>query len=207
MKDYKELSKVTFDGQASYYDADNSAPVSKYPKLCYPVVVGELKQIKFESLLDLGCGTGALTEIIGKEFSGVRLAGADLSEGMIAEAKKKEIENCDFIVADAENLPYEDACFDALICVLSIHHHPNSDKTLSEMWRVMKPNGTLIICEMDPPAVVRFLYNKLFFKFMNTGDVHMFSREELSNDIKKAGFKTVESRKIDRYMSIYIATK
>lgn len=207
MKDYKKLSKITFDEQASYYDVDNTAPVSKFPKICYPIVIEELKSAKFDSLLDLGCGTGALTKIIATEFPERKLAGLDLSDKMIAQAKAKNIPNCEFIVGDGEKLPYTDNSFDALICVLSIHHHPNSDQTLAEMYRVLKPNGTLIICEMDPPAIMRFIYNAFLLKILNTGDVHIFNKKELSQDIEKAGFHQVESRSIHRYMSIFRALK
>ena len=207
MKDYKKLSKITFDEQASYYDEDNTAPISKFPKICYPIVIEELKSIKFNSLLDLGCGTGALTKIIAQEFPEVKLSGLDLSDKMIQEAQKKQIPNSKFVIGDGENLPYENNSFDALICVLSIHHHPNSDKTLAEMQRVLKPNGTLIICEMDPPAIVRFIYNAIILKIVNTGDVHIFNIKELSQDIIKAGFRGIEARKIHSYMSIFKATK
>ena len=207
MKDYKKLSKATFDEQANYYDADNTAPISKFPKICYPIVIEELKSAKFDSLLDLGCGTGALTEMIAREFPEAKLAGLDLSDKMIAKAQEKRITNCEFMVGDGEQLPYSDNSFEALICVLSIHHHPNSNQTLAEMQRVLKPGGTLIICEMDPPAFMRFMYNALILKIVNTGDVHIFNRKELSQDMRNAGFTQVEARKIHRYMSIFRGVK
>ena len=207
MKDYKALSKITFDEQADYYDADNTAPVSKYPKICYPFVLNELKQIKFSTLLDIGCGTGMLTSLISKEMPKSTLTGVDLSDKMIAQAMKKNLPNATFAVGDAENLDYADESFDAIICILSIHHHPNYHKTLAGMMRMLKPNGTVIICEMTPPYFMRFMYNKVFLKYLNTGDVHIFSKKELAQDLTNAGFKNVEVRSIHRYLCLAKAVK
>ena len=69
----------------------------------------------------------------------------DYSDGMIAQAKKGEsISNLTFEVADAMNLPYGNASFDAVIIANALHIVPDPEKVLCEIDRVLRPGGLLI---------------------------------------------------------------
>lgn len=206
-KDYKTLSKKNFDEQSGYYDTTPIGSVSKYPKLCYPFVIDRLKNHTFTSLLDLGCGTGATTELLRNAYPEVSLSGLDLSENMITVARKKAVAGAEFTVGDAENLPYADRSFDAIICVQSIHHYPDAPKAIAEVHRVLRSDGIFIVCDMHPPAPVRFLFNNLLFRFMKTGDVHLYDKPEFDRLFRQAGFRKTEWEKIHPVMFMYCGTK
>lgn len=207
MKNYKELSRKEFNRQASFYDESKAMNISRFPKECYPFIKNKLKDKKYEFLLDMGCGTGAMLEIISKENSKANLFGLDLSEKMIEEAKKKNIPKVNCIIGDAEDLPYVSGMFDVVICNQSFHHYPNPDKAFSEVYRVLKNNGTFIVCDMYSNKVMRTLNNKVLLKLMNTGDFHSYSREEVISLFKNAGFKGITWEKATKMTFISCGLK
>ena len=121
-------------------------------------IVSLLELHKTDRVLDLGCGTGVLTRMIADhldaEAGGVSI-GIDAAARMIQVARKKrENETCRFEVAAAENLPFEDGAFDAVVSSL-FFHHVDLDlkaKALSEARRVLRPQGKLVIADMHTPT-------------------------------------------------------
>lgn len=73
----------------------------------------------------------------------------DLTPNMLAEAERfitgQGVTNVKFRLADAENLPFEDASFDCVTCRIAPHHFPDVPKFVSEAVRVLKIDGTLVI--------------------------------------------------------------
>ena len=67
-------------------------------------------------------------------------------------------------VADSEDLPFEDGTFDAVIVAFGVRNFEHLDKGLSEIYRVLKKNGTLVVLEFSKPTVFPFkqLYNFYF---------------------------------------------
>jgi len=111
-----------------------------------------------DRVLDLGCGTGVLTQMIAdylnNESGGVSI-GIDAAAKMIRVARKKRQNAvCRFEVAAAEDLPFEDDSFDAAASSLFFHHVPLDlkKKTFAETWRVLKPGGRLIVADMHTPT-------------------------------------------------------
>ena len=93
-------------------------------------------------VLDLGCGAAGLWPLLLK-IPQVKFVGADVSPGMIREAKKlfpKE----KFIVADAEKTPFDNEEFDVIICSSILHHLPTPQKSFKEIRRILKPYGILM---------------------------------------------------------------
>jgi len=60
-------------------------------------------------------------------------------------ARNGYIKNVDFELADAENLPFEDACFDLVTCRIAPHHFPDTFRFVQEAARVLKPGGLLLV--------------------------------------------------------------
>lgn len=207
MKDYKELSRKEFNRQASFYDESEAMSISKYPKECYPFILDMLKNRKYLSVLDMGCGTGAILEKISKENPKAFLFGLDLSENMIAEAKKKNIPKAQYVIGDAENLPYENEKFDVVICNQSFHHYPNPQKAFNEAYRVLKKSGIFIVCDMYCNKLLRAFENNIVLKLMNKGDVRTYSSEEVILLLTKAGFKEVNWRKATKMTFISYGVK
>lgn len=97
------------------------------------------------TVLDVGCGTGVIVDELldlGCQFTGI-----DPSAKMIETAKTlhSSKEKANFAVGSAELLEYPDEAFDAVICMGVLERVGNYEKALSEMIRVLKPGGTLLI--------------------------------------------------------------
>ena len=98
-------------------------------------------------LLDVGGNTGKITEVYAR----------DCKEVVVLEPKHAVVEygrtyrpNIKFVEAGAENIPLPGEYFDKVVASASFHHFPNQDGSLEEMKRVLKPNGKMVIIEIDP---------------------------------------------------------
>ena len=133
---YKALSIREFTRAAEIYDGGH-AGIYEMCKDDYPPTLEELKKDDFEDLLDVGCGTGPMVELLASEFPGRRYTGLDLTPKMVEVAEAKGIEGAQFVVGDAEDLPFDDASFDAVICANSFHHYPNPQAFFDGVARVL----------------------------------------------------------------------
>jgi demethylmenaquinone methyltransferase/2-methoxy-6-polyprenyl-1,4-benzoquinol methylase/phosphoethanolamine N-methyltransferase len=110
------------------------------------------------NILDVGCGTGSLTiEARRKLGSEGRMVGIDPSSNMIDLAQGKAAKagvEIDFQVGVIEKMNFPDDYFDLVLSSLMMHHLPDELKQagLQEVHRLLKPNGTLLIIELDPSA-------------------------------------------------------
>ena len=115
MKNYEELSRKHFNQQAPLYDERGTVYYSREGKISCRDIAEYLRDKTWHSLLDVGCGTGWLIDMLRKE----RLAeyhGLDLAENMIEVAVSKNIPDAQFVVGKADALPYEDGRFDVVTC-------------------------------------------------------------------------------------------
>ena len=146
MKDYEALSKKHFDGQAAEYDQRDTYYYSQNGKISCRDIAAKVNSVPYEALLDVGCGTGFLIDILAKQKS-ARYCGVDLSDGMIRVAKSKKIPDAEFTVGSADRLPYPDESFDIVACSQSFHHYPYPEKAMLEAKRVLKPGGLYILSD------------------------------------------------------------
>lgn len=111
-----------------------------------------------DRILDIGCGTGVLCQMIAHRLrpeSGGVVTGIDAAGKMIEVARKKRgSSHCLFEPMAAENLTFDDECFDGIVSSLFYHHVPHDlkERSLAEAYRVLKPGGKLIIADMDTPT-------------------------------------------------------
>ena len=128
-------------------------------------------QIKPGTILDVATGTGDLAIELSK-IPKAHIIAVDISQGMLSvgEKKVKELNLSDRItmqVADSENLPFADESFDAVTVSFGIRNFENLEKGLTEIKRVLRPKGRLVILETSVPT--RFPYKqgyKLYTKFI-----------------------------------------
>lgn len=107
---YKEKTIANFNRIAKDYDTSLEG---KQARTIYPFVLKKLDYLAYHSILDVGCGTGAVLSAIAKrKHNDVILAGIDISPEMIEVAKKRVKEKADLRVGDAEDLPWKDNSFD-----------------------------------------------------------------------------------------------
>jgi SAM-dependent methyltransferase len=95
-----------------------------------------------KSWLDVGCGTGALTQTITEHAQLSEVAGVDPSEGFLAVARRR-VPQAEFRIGDARALPFEDQRFDVAVSGLVLNFVPEPAKAAAEMRRVVRPGGTV----------------------------------------------------------------
>lgn len=199
--DLKKLTIKEFDKAAEQFDNDN---ISVY-NLCrkdYTHLLAALEEEKWESVLDAGCGTGAVIYILHEKYPDKNYTGIDLSEKMIEVAKRKNIDGASFVQGDCERLPFADNSFDAVICSQSFHHYNEPQMFFDSVYRVLKPNGRLILREMSMPLkAVRWLVNHIEMPLINhilhKGDVRIYGKEDIDNFCKNSGM-TLENFEYDK---------
>jgi ubiquinone/menaquinone biosynthesis C-methylase UbiE len=123
--------------------------------------IQRIKQLKLammdlhagESAADIGCGTGedacAIASLVGPRGHAV---GVDLSSRMIATARQRAAAsnlNVTFVQADAQNLPFTDASFDAVSAERLLQHTSDAGAALRELVRVAKTGARIVIWESD----------------------------------------------------------
>lgn len=114
-------------------------------------LVARIRHADVRTALEIACGTGRVTSHLRKVLlPGARLAATDLNADMIAIARQavpaKDIE---WAVADVLELPFEDGHFDLVVCQFGLMFVPDKARALSEMYRVLKPGGQILLNTWD----------------------------------------------------------
>jgi demethylmenaquinone methyltransferase/2-methoxy-6-polyprenyl-1,4-benzoquinol methylase len=168
------------------------------------------------TILDIATGTGDLAILLSKTKA-EKIIGLDISAGMLEVGKKKIVQKkldnrIEMILGDSENLPFEDNSIDAITVAFGIRNFENLEKGLSEIVRVLKPNGVFVILETSVPQKFPFkqgyqfytsnilpLIGRLFSKdnsayayLSESASVFPFG-EELNNILRKIGFIEVKA--------------
>lgn len=119
--------------------------------------------------LDVGCGSGAVTAMVmyGElSFLGVEVIGMDCSEGMLREARNRTPGRARFEAGNAAAMKYENEAFDVVTTVYTLRNFPDLRDALSEMLRVTKPGGRVMILDAFPPSGALGFVLKLWLNFM-----------------------------------------
>jgi demethylmenaquinone methyltransferase/2-methoxy-6-polyprenyl-1,4-benzoquinol methylase len=151
----RERVEDMFDRIAPKYDLLNKVLSVGIDKGWRKKMVAELKPLQPKKMLDIATGTADVA-IACMQLQPSQITGVDISALMLAEGQKK-IEGLGFAKqitlqqADSESLPFEDNSFDAITVAFGVRNFQNLDKGLSEMLRVLKPNGKVVILEFSQP--------------------------------------------------------
>ena len=144
-----------FDRIAGVYDLMNSAMTAGLHHQWRQRAVDRAQVGPGSDALDICCGTGDLAfELRRRIGPDGRVVGSDFSEPMLEIARRKSGEEglpVEFGWADALDLPYGDASFDALTIGFGARNLADLEKGLSEMARVLRPEGRLVILEITRP--------------------------------------------------------
>ena len=139
-----------FDDVAKRYDRTNNVLSAGNAILWRSATVRAVAPVAGERVLDIAAGTGTSSAALQRR--GARVVAVDFSPGMVAEGRRRH-NKIDFIVADAEALPFGDNEFDAVTISFGLRNISDPRLALSEMYRVLKPGGRLVICEFSRPPV------------------------------------------------------
>ena len=158
--------------------------------------IRELQDIKPKIILDVATGTAEVAILASQLLHPDKIIGIDISDGMLALAKKK-IEKLDLqqtielLNGDSETINFENNSFDAVTVAFGVRNFENLEKGLSEIRRVLKPGGRLVVLEFSKPkmAGTKFFYN-LYMKVVAPNMGKLFSKNRsayqyLDESIKK----------------------
>lgn len=113
-----------------------------------------LPDLSGRHVLDIGCGTGRVSRIA-LERGASSVVGVDLSSSMLDEARARSGRSVEFLPGDVCALPFEASTFDVLTCALVLGHVERLGNALSEMNRVLRPGGRIVISGFHPFATLR----------------------------------------------------
>ncbi len=100
------------------------------------------------AVLDVGCGPGALTEVLAARTAPSNVAAADPSEPFVAACVER-VPDADVRQAPASELPWDDGSFDLVVSQLVLNFLPDADAGIREMCRVARPGATIAACTWD----------------------------------------------------------
>lgn len=168
----KEQVTTMFDNIASKYDLLNGVLTLGIDKSWRKKAVAELNPEIHQKILDVATGTADIAIEINKQISPQEIIGLDISPEMInygdKKVEKKEMTSVISLeVGDSENMRFEDGYFDATTVSFGARNFGNLEKGLSEMHRVTRPGGKIVILEFSKPRMFPFKqgYN-FYFKYI-----------------------------------------
>ena len=159
-------------------------------------------------VLDIGCGTGAFAERIRDDLPGARVWGVDLVAGMLAGGGRRwrlHREHVQPVQGDSERLPFATGAFDVVTCANSFHHYPHQDRAITEMHRVLRPGGRMMLVDgyRDRPWGW-FIYDVCVAA--REGAVHHASARRVRDLFAAAGFAEVEQQ-VHRGLAPFLLTE
>ncbi len=176
--------REVFDSVASKYDLLNDILSLGLHRLWKRTCVRAAAVTQGKKVLDIASGTCDLAIRFAKRAGDGNVVASDINHEMLAIGKQRmELEGCHAyaVEADAESLPFPDNAFDVITVSFGIRNMTHKDRALREMYRVLKPNGKLIVLEFSKcSAWFRPVYDFYSFKFMPwmggviAGDAHSY---------------------------------
>jgi demethylmenaquinone methyltransferase/2-methoxy-6-polyprenyl-1,4-benzoquinol methylase len=209
----KEQVTQMFDKVSSNYDFLNRLLTFGIDVSWRKKVVKMVAAQNAKTILDIATGTGDLAIML-SGTNADKIIGLDISPGMLEVGKKKVeqlnlTDKIEMVIGDSENLSYADHTFDAITVGFGVRNFEDLEKGLSEIYRVLKPNGIFVVLETSQPTkfpvkqgftfyskYIIPTVGKLFSKDKNAYDYLPESAaafpygEEFNNILLKTGFNT-----------------
>lgn len=145
-KDPRDVAAM-FDGVARRYDLTNTVLTAGQDRHWRRLTRRALDLQPGERVLDLAAGTAVSTVELAR--SGAWCVAADFSVGMLTAGAHRPVPR---VAADALHLPFADAVFDAVTISFGLRNVADADRALTELARVTKPGGRLVVCEFGRPS-------------------------------------------------------
>ncbi len=157
-KENPELVRGLFSDIAARYQVVNHLLSGGLDFYWRAIAVRLIRTWHPTAVLDVATGSGDLAMAIGKANPKARIVGADFCRPMLEVARKNGLP--ELVEADGMNLPFADANFDVVTAAFGLRNMASWEKGLSEMARLLKPGGHLLILDFSLPTlpIIRPLY-------------------------------------------------
>jgi demethylmenaquinone methyltransferase/2-methoxy-6-polyprenyl-1,4-benzoquinol methylase len=181
----KEQVAKMFDAISKNYDGLNRVISFGIDIKWRKKVVEIIGQNDPKQILDIATGTGDLALMMAK-LNPDRIVGLDISAGMLAVGKQKIAkanlsDKIEMIVGDSEEMPFKDDTFDAITVSFGVRNFANLEKGVTEIARVLKPTGVLVILETSNPTKFPFKQGyKFYTNYMLPLIGKMFSKDKVA---------------------------
>jgi demethylmenaquinone methyltransferase/2-methoxy-6-polyprenyl-1,4-benzoquinol methylase len=158
----KQQVATMFNNVAGTYDFLNHFFSLGIDKLWRRKLVKLIGKSNPKQILDVATGTADLA-IAETKLNPDKIIGVDISEKMldVGREKTKKYPNIELQLADGENLPFAENTFDAVSISFGIRNFENAIAGLSEMRRVLKPNGKVFVLEFSKPT--NWFFKKIYY--------------------------------------------
>ncbi len=153
-----------------------------------------LNGISASHIAELGCGGGRNARELLKRYPQATLAALDYSEVSVAKTKKTNQKaigtgRCQVVQGDVSSLPFDENTFDLATAFETVYFWPGLEKCFAEVYRVLKPGGSFLICnESDGTDEVTLRYAKII------DGMFYYTQEQLTDALAAAGFSEIRTR-------------
>jgi demethylmenaquinone methyltransferase / 2-methoxy-6-polyprenyl-1,4-benzoquinol methylase len=221
-----------FDNIAGKYDFLNRFLSLGIDVIWRKKAIASIGELPLDFVLDIATGTADLAIAIHKKHPEAKITGIDISNKMLDVGRKKIAEkqfqqSIELIYGDSENIPFADQSFNLVTAAFGVRNFENLELGLSEMARVLKTDGKVMILEFSNPSVFPFkqLFN-FYFKYilpiigrLTSKDKRAYqylyesvqafpSGNSFLDVMKKSGFREVNQKELSfGICSIYMGLK
>ena len=191
-----------FDSIAETYDRLNHTLSWGIEKIWRRKGIDFLRPFAPKTILDIATGTGDLAITLYERLRPDQIVGADISLGMMEVGRKKvaaagHSEHISFERQDCTALTYETGSFDAVTAAFGVRNFEDIEQGISEMYRVLKPGGHVMILELSTPE--HFPMRQLYTIYSRTVIPiigRLLSKEKAAYDYLPASIKVVPQGKV-----------
>jgi ubiquinone/menaquinone biosynthesis C-methylase UbiE len=183
------------------------------PYLFEPYAIDLVQRLRYDDckvVLELACGTGRVTNhLVGILPEDGRLLATDLNADMLAIAKSKiSDKRVTWQVVDAQELPFDDASFDHVVCQFAVMFLPDKLKAFKEAYRVLDKKGKFVFStwgsleENKRAGFIRDVLEDIFEEeapdFLRKGPYSFYDADTIKSALTEAGFKNISVERVKK---------
>jgi demethylmenaquinone methyltransferase/2-methoxy-6-polyprenyl-1,4-benzoquinol methylase len=210
-----ERVRGIFSQIADRYDVFNALASMGIDRSWRRALVRACQLTPHSRVLDLASGTGDVAFAIANQGRPASVVATDFVPEMLAVAEKKAAEHSPavpvtFLVADAQELPFEDESFDVVTVAFGVRNFPERERNFAEVLRVLRPGGRYVVLEFSrpPSSLWRGVYHvylrhaipaiggaltgdRAGFVYLNDSIRQFPTQPELAAELREAGFAAI----------------